>query len=221
MLSKLLDQLKLDFLVPIDQDEADGCATVGELEHLVYTRVSQYRMDQSEIDELRLKLLGRINRAAELDLSEPLTPADYNTDLATLASERMTDHWEQTYLQIGLPINRHGIRIETPKWASRLCGVSFLALFLAAVVLWYFLGAAVGLVSLVGSFVLASLVSRWVPYRTVKDTATLREAIDHYIDEIEGRVRDVSLWDVQVRVRSIYATLNNVDRASVDGRTLI
>lgn len=221
MISKLLDQLKIDFLVPIDQDEADGCATVGELEHLVYTRVTQYRMDQSNIEELRLKLLDRINHTAELNLSEPLTPTDYNTDLATLASERMTDNWEQTYLEIGLSINRHGIRIETPRWASRLCGLAFFALFIAAIVLWYFGGAAVGLASLVGSFVLASLVSRWVPYRTVKDTATLREAIDQYIEEIEERVRDVAFLDVQVRLRSIFAALKNVDQASVDGRTLL
>lgn len=215
MLSELLGQLKLDFLVPIDQGEADDCATVGELEHLVYTRVTQYRMDQSEVDELRSKQLERINRVAILDLSEPLTPADYDTDLALIANHRMTDRWEQTYLQIGLPINRHGIRIESPKWEPILTNSLGFIFLIAAVILWVVFGMLAGLLALVVSFIILSMISRIIPYRLVKDTTTLREAIDNYISEIEERIRDVSLWDVQIRVRSIIAELRGVTQDEV------
>ena len=220
MLNEVLRQLRCDFLVPLDQYEiAVRCDTLSDLEHYVYEQVSMFRMNAEDRDEFRISILNRINRFAERDLSEPLTVEDLDTDLAELAMKRMTDRWDQTMIQIGGAINRWGCQAETPKWASVLCSGVLLVLLGVVIFIWVQFGFGFGILSLIGALVVSQILSQWIPYRAVKNKETLRSAIDSYVDQVEKQVEGVSLWDIQLRVRTLHASFWKLDSNDIDGNT--
>jgi len=221
MLNEVLRQLKYDFLVPIDEYEVAQCEILSDLEHYVYKQVSEFRINAEHREEFRVSILGRINRVAQRDLCEPLTIDDMDTDLAQLASKRMTDRWDQTMVQIGGAINRCGYQVETPKWASVLYSGVLFVLLGVVIFLWVQFGFGIGILSSIGALVVSQIVSQWIPYRAVKNKETLRSAIDSYIDEVEQQVMGVSLWDVQLRVRTLHASFWKLDSNEVDGDTVM
>jgi len=210
-----------DCHVDLSLDELKICETVGELEHFLHTKI-QHSFESRMRPNVQAKTLAHINSCMEKYVTRPITLEDMDSSILDLAHEIEKHGWSVMYTMLCASLIN---LVPKPRYTPLAKGLILLLVFVD-LLLFLFIGINAGwLVGTAVAVVVSGIMGMFILYfpKYVPDPeATMRDAIDRYIDRIEKYHQVISLVEVQHRLRPIFASWAGIDDAnSIENQTVI
>jgi hypothetical protein len=207
-----VEVLNNTFLVRLDIDDLESCRTLGDVERVVYDQVQAGMLGNRDI--LYKRLFERLNGWLESSKCSPLTPNDLDEPLDELSKRMAQRKWSNYYRTIAAFLESDAPPLRLTM-ASRIVLWPALAIMVGVLCwAWLSLDTAVAILATLFGAIAYGVGYFNAPVQRSRPVRTLREYFAETANAIEETQQQLSLPEVQYRIRSMYASWRDMPETS-------